>query len=803
MSAAELRDPERDRDILVTPLSTTPSTGNAVNADLHLFCPAEAPASRWLKFDFLGLGQKQSSSVKAEPIQRTWIGQVTTSTLIVTLDVYVIGTRTQRRLIVTHVLPCMVCIVIAFGVTAARPESSTSPHIETVCAKDWEKLIKTRSSRSPDHLRASNKMTHHAKDLMLYCVPTPTTGTIQPRNRSINLCSDWFDAQISRQKHALGHRRKFQLKRQSEQSPNQTVDERKKNAPGFHQTISLSKLSSSFFMPSTLTLIRNVLYTSLIVLYESPAFSSPHPDPLITTRHLFKRGLANLERVATTDVSAMPELVEESSFPEPGSRIRSLLHCRETSQLKYRSDTSGLSPENMFMESWKARGLSVQDMLEHLKAAGLEYNWKVSPLKFEARRSKEAASQSALKLDEKGKKRWDWIARHAKKYTDTPDEVSEGKWEGFDREKDFMMGFLSSSDLQILRRNINYMLSRAWEPKEFEHVRGSEKWVIKRYAKQWKEKGFNFMDMKLLGVALGIQNDGVKPFSATNYDLLELRPRDEKMKKMISWYRNANMASLSSEDQAILDFNLAYVDSKPWWGEEEMQFWRDSKMPYEVLAKVGTLLELGSEKVIKESDSEKVREGIWNILVDFASKVDIEEPLENLKNVGQDQKVGQGQIIQQLYLTSQLGGFKEAKLKNNLKAVTLEDNPIWTTIKLETLDKGEKDVIARLIQVDLLLNGIHPSRAREFGKALRSNSLIRLITGGERAQLEVVELLPEGFGRRLDREILYPALKRWFQTRLKIKENRFQVALWKYSFALRLSRAYNSLSRFGIMIRRA
>ncbi|KAG0140888.1 hypothetical protein CROQUDRAFT_110820, partial [Cronartium quercuum f. sp. fusiforme G11] len=616
-------------------------------------------------------------------------------------------------------------------------------------------------------------------------VPTLTTGTIQPRNRVINLCSDWFDAQISRQTHALGLVGQL-LKRQSGQSPNQTIEERNKNAPGFHQTIFLPKLSRAFFMPSTLTLIRISLYTALIVLYGSPAYSSPDPDPLITTRHLFKRDLFGfpwfgLKKGSITASLSKAKWFRKPSTPKPKLGVLSHFHGYQTAQLKVRPDTSNSRLVELFKESWGDKDL-IHDMLKDLRKAGLGDEGKVHPLQFEARQSSEAASRSALELDEKGKKRWDWIARHAKRYTDTPDEVSEGKWEGFDREKDFMMGFLESSDLQILRRNINYMLSSAWKPKEFENPLGSPKWVIKRYVKQWEAKGLDVEKMTKFGEVLGIRKDGVRPFSREKFVDLNLQPDfgKEDKEKMISWYRNANMASLSSEDQAILDFNLDYVDNEPWWREKEMEFWRKSKMPYEVLAKVGTLLQLGSKKAIEESNSDVVRKDIWTILVDFASNVYIDEPLEDFEDVGQ------GQILEQLSLTSQLGGFKETKLKNNLKAVTLDDDPIWTTIKLETLGEETKGVIGQLIQVDLLLNGIDPSRAREFGKALsddRSNSLIGLITGGERARLDMVQVLPEDFGGRLDRKVVYPALKKWFETRLKIEKNRFRAMLWKYFFA--------------------
>ncbi|KAG0140891.1 hypothetical protein CROQUDRAFT_688237 [Cronartium quercuum f. sp. fusiforme G11] len=566
-------------------------------------------------------------------------------------------------------------------------------------------------------------------------------------------------------------------------------------------------------MPSTLTLIRIALYTALIVLYGSPAYSSPDPDLLITTRHLFKRSLFGYPWFGLKKGSIMASLSKAKLFgkpstPKPKPGVRSQYYGWQTAALKTGPDTSDSRLEELFRESWTQGDLSVKDMLGDLRKAGLEDKGQVSPLQFAARQSKDAVSRNALKLDEKGKKRWDWIARYAKKYTDTPDEVSEGKWEGFDREKDFMMGFLGSSDLQIFRRNINYMLSKAWKPEEFENPLGSPKWVIKRYVKQWKAKGLDVEKMTKLGTALGISKDGVRPFSAQEFDNLNRKQPayntfdewEADKKKMISWYQNANMASLSSKDQAILDFNLAYVYNKPWWRETEMGFWGNSRMPYEVLAEVGTLLKLGSEKVIEESNPKAVREAIWTILVDFASKVDIEEPLEAFENVMQ------GQILKQLSLTSQLGRFKEEILKNNLNAVTLQDHPIWTTIKLETLDEKEEEVIARLIQVDLLLNGVHPSRAREFGKALsddRSNSLIGLITGGERARLDMVQVLPEGFGGRLDRKIVYPALKKWFETRLKIEKNRFRVLLWKYFFAFHLSRALKNLRRFGIMIRRA
>lgn len=188
-------------------------------------------------------------------------------------------------------------------------------------------------------------------------------------------------------------------------------------------------------------------------------------------------------------------------------------------------------------------------------------------------------------------------------------------------------------DLQILEKeklyqNLRYYLSRTWSSDEFNQIgTGESDWVIQHYHQDWIQKGFDGSMMIKLGQHLGIGQDQVRFTSQESYKTLQNFLNQgyarQWMDEMLDWYKQANLASLSSSDQRILTFNLNFVRQRPWWSENQLNRWREINLPLELAARVGTLLRFETKSSLRFNPKEiiKIREDLSVLMISYRNEL--------------------------------------------------------------------------------------------------------------------------------------------------------------------------------------
>lgn len=333
-------------------------------------------------------------------------------------------------------------------------------------------------------------------------------------------------------------------------------------------------------------------------------------------------------------------------------------------------------------------------------------------------------------------------------------------------------------------------------------------WLIGHLLQEWDTsdavKAYPHKTLIEFGEALGIAKDGVKPITASSYEFLKsikipgvTDPDDiEKARQAIlSWFKDANFASLSARDSKILDFNLSYTDAKrrPWWNDEQMKLWLHTGMPYHVMAPIGTLLKFGEAQGVS-GERATVRQQILQILEDFAEHENIGKRLSDKPHSPLF-----GAIAYHLGLSTQFTPEEVAKSKGftsefQLKYERIRLHPHELAGISEAIHDGRLawfgENLKNVVVLEMRLDGIDPKIGFEYAVNLehvRSKSTLSLMTGGNDARQAMDYLLPrprELWGGT-DWSILKPTLEHHFSQYLT--EPVVKRTVWK----AKLARAMN------------
>lgn len=122
------------------------------------------------------------------------------------------------------------------------------------------------------------------------------------------------------------------------------------------------------------------------------------------------------------------------------------------------------------------------------------------------------------------------------------------------------IAFLEADEDQeaVILRNIKHLEAQLLSPEDLAQVLNQPEWVVAYYKKSWLEAGLDVGRMVGLGEALGISGREVEPLTSKAFARLErfLAQPPDMLVAMVKWYKEANMVSLSSEEQVIFESNL-------------------------------------------------------------------------------------------------------------------------------------------------------------------------------------------------------------------------------------------------------
>lgn len=294
--------------------------------------------------------------------------------------------------------------------------------------------------------------------------------------------------------------------------------------------------------------------------------------------------------------------------------------------------------------------------------------------------------------------------------------------------ENFKVNDKTEFEQEKLKLYLKHYIGQTWDRKDLQWVEGKPRWVLQRYVKQWKGSNLDEGKMIKLGELLGIYSelDDVELITKQSYYYLHsfLYDEGESSKKMLDWYKNAILPSLSTLSQKFLNINLKYPSKEPWWSKEDLATWKwydyhleaGPKQFQLLIIQIGEILRLG-EKSLVEPTVEEI-ETMKRDLLDVFKRL----PYMIAKPSARQTHRFPTLIADELdVVTQSLAGDSLFSKRMQSIGLTKEEKVTFSNQFLDphVTDEVLMAPVMNALDIEWLVNGWNPTDAYAFTSALR------------------------------------------------------------------------------------